>query len=546
MALRAKYQQYLAHPSEDAFAPNASLHYVSSLTSICEPAAIIRHLKAQEQQLKTKSNFLNAFESHNSLCVEAETTLQFEEGGGTYLPGLEEYLLFDKVVTLPVVSLPQRSGVFCDKPLADSTSYQIHVVTFDDHENIHQIRLNWDQGSLLKAVEVIGSRGKGWPLRDGKSQAQLISASNEASPSNLASAMNGASLGEKERTGRRRSRIGGANIDKQNSHSLFDSQENAREDSPATSVAPRASARPPQRDYQDLFADGAYLPEVRDGSPTKVENRNPLKAGAGKHYTENRLFSEEPSDRLGSPEKSAIKTHPKKYNHFEFGEEDMKADPSKAAGRNMRHNAQWNFEDFVTPEKPKPRRQPQQERHFGWSDDEEEARKPLVHIEQKPKPRRDAAPQFDFDDEPTPTAERVRPHEGNGDLGLHEDHISKANAADVNSSAATAGPAASEKMPLGNITNVNKGHDKVFGSQWEMADESPSALDKVKDENLSGKGIPESRKKAVNQGMQANWAMYDDSPKDEGRYASKAKGIHISGDGMGGKKNTGEKGWWEL
>ena len=103
MALQASYQQYLARPSQDRFASNASLHYVTSLTSIHGPAAILKHLSVLEQQLKTKSNFLNAFESDSSLCVEAETTMQFTDGGGTYLPGVDDSILFDKTVTILTV-----------------------------------------------------------------------------------------------------------------------------------------------------------------------------------------------------------------------------------------------------------------------------------------------------------------------------------------------------------------------------------------------------------------------------------------------------------
>ena len=394
----------------------------------------------------------------------------------------------------------------------------------------------WDQGSLLKGVEIIGSRGRGWPLRDGKDQVKVVTSSAENSMSSLGSAMNGTSLNDKGRTSRLNS---GANAENGAGPPLFGAHDQMPEGSPAHSLGPRASMKPAQRDYQDLFADGAYLPEARDGSPSKVENRNPLKGGAGKHYHASRLFTKEPEEPPRSPDKSTKKTQPKKYNHFEFGEEDLKVDSRNI---NNRHNAKWNFEDFDTPEKPRARRQPQQERHIGWSDDEEEAKKPQVHHEHVPKARRDAAPHFEFRDEATPMAERVRPRDGNVRMGLYEDHVG--NAAEVNSSAAAAGPAASEKMPLGNITNVNnQGHKKNFESSWEMTDESPSALDKIKDENPNrASGVPETRKMVAKQGTQPSWGMYAESPKDK---VPKEKGIHISGDGMGGKKNTGEKGWWE-
>lgn len=107
MALSAKYQQFLAHPTAEALAPGAAIHYLPSTTTIDEPAAIIKHLNAQTQQLKKKENFLNVIQGDNSLCVEAETTLGFLVGGGTYLPGLDGNFLSDRTVTLPVVSHPR-------------------------------------------------------------------------------------------------------------------------------------------------------------------------------------------------------------------------------------------------------------------------------------------------------------------------------------------------------------------------------------------------------------------------------------------------------
>ena len=103
MALRAKYEAYLARPSMDALAPGAALHYIPTTVTITEPAAILKHLTAQEQQLKKKENFLNVVEGPDSMCAETETTFQFDGGGGTYLPGLDENFLVDRTVSLPVV-----------------------------------------------------------------------------------------------------------------------------------------------------------------------------------------------------------------------------------------------------------------------------------------------------------------------------------------------------------------------------------------------------------------------------------------------------------
>lgn len=105
MALSAKYQQYLSRPGEGLLAGNASLNYVTTTTSIAQPAAILKHLETQNQIVEKRSEkFLNVIDGANSLCVETETTLRFLMGGGVYLPGIEDNFLSDRVVTLPIVS----------------------------------------------------------------------------------------------------------------------------------------------------------------------------------------------------------------------------------------------------------------------------------------------------------------------------------------------------------------------------------------------------------------------------------------------------------
>ena len=51
------------------------------------------------------------------------------------------------------------------------------MVHFDDEQKIVQIRMYWDQGALLKQIDVIGARARNWPIRDGKDQTRLISTS---------------------------------------------------------------------------------------------------------------------------------------------------------------------------------------------------------------------------------------------------------------------------------------------------------------------------------------------------------------------------------
>jgi hypothetical protein len=39
---------------------------------------------------------------------------------------------------------------------------------------IHSIRVFWDQATVLKQLEIVGSRGRAWPITDGSEQIKLI------------------------------------------------------------------------------------------------------------------------------------------------------------------------------------------------------------------------------------------------------------------------------------------------------------------------------------------------------------------------------------
>jgi hypothetical protein len=134
------------------------------------------------------------------------------------------------------------------------------------------------------------------------------------------------------------------------------------------------SAKPPPRDLTELFVG------EEPGSPSPGNNKSPhkeripTKSGGGKNYKPNRLFDQE-EEPAATPQ--GIKTSSKKYNHFEFGhgDEDDEATPKvkeqpKKEMKKSKHQSQWDFEDFVTPDKPKTKVLPAAVRHFGWSDDE--------------------------------------------------------------------------------------------------------------------------------------------------------------------------------
>jgi hypothetical protein len=105
MSLSA-YKAFLASPSPAALADNASLHYVTTLTSIHETPAILRHFSAQEKLLKKKEQkVLSVVDGGNALALDVDTTIEFVNGGGAYLPGLDDNFVADRVATFPMVCL---------------------------------------------------------------------------------------------------------------------------------------------------------------------------------------------------------------------------------------------------------------------------------------------------------------------------------------------------------------------------------------------------------------------------------------------------------
>lgn len=49
----------------------------------------------------------------------------------------------------------------------------IYSISFSNHK-IRAIRVFWDQATVLKQIDVIGTRGRGWPVYDGSEQTRLL------------------------------------------------------------------------------------------------------------------------------------------------------------------------------------------------------------------------------------------------------------------------------------------------------------------------------------------------------------------------------------
>ena len=106
MSLKDVYQRFLDLPNPISLSEKATYHYVTTLHTFKGPAEIVRHLESQNKKVvKTKgTKIIAGVEGSNAIALEVETGLEFISGGGTYLPGLENFIV-DKIATLPIVRL---------------------------------------------------------------------------------------------------------------------------------------------------------------------------------------------------------------------------------------------------------------------------------------------------------------------------------------------------------------------------------------------------------------------------------------------------------
>ncbi|KAG7293073.1 hypothetical protein NEMBOFW57_003119 [Staphylotrichum longicolle] len=520
MALQAAYKRFLAAPNSSDLADNASLHYVTTTSSFSGATEIIKHLGSVRNKIKKKKeDALFAIENQHALALEVDTALEFVTSGGPYLPGMDDNFLADRTVTLAVT----------------------HIVTFDREGKITQIRQSWDQGCLLKQVEVIGRSGQNWPIRDSKDQISLIA--------KCAKGDGVAPTTAEARPTRSRGSSTNAMRDPHASLDLFASRDEIDE-TPEAVVSPYAGTRPHQRSFTEILGDEPEEPS--SPSAGRERSQSPSKAIAPKAGSKNfqpmRLFDVEEKDadyhsheaRMAADR--VVRPDPKKYQHFELddGSEDQDvptpkpAAPKPAADRKSKHGSNWSFDDFVTPQKPVATRglhRARDVRH--WSEDNEVLENTPAPNAAVPKPRRDAEAHFELIDDGPKSDEPRNAGLPRGTLHNEGLHLYDNRLHTEDGTVPSPGPA-----PLGNITNI-KDRRKDFDAHFDMTDASPHH----KEANEPTK-VPEDRKKAVRM-MESNWSPYDESPvsrKENDNPKGTERGIVIAGDGMGGKKGTG-RGW---
>ena len=418
------------------------------------------------------------------------------------------------------------------------------MVHFDTAGKIAQMRQYWDQGSLLKQIDVIGSRSRNWPIRDGKDQSRLIASSSatvaQTEPTSSSRPSTGASRGADDDSiaSRSRASTNNATKDPHASLSLFQPRDTNQEESQNSQpVAPRAqSAKPPPREYSELFVG------ENAASPSPSPHKIPVKAGGGKNYKANRLF-EDDEDFSAARAPMSVKTNAKKYDHFDFGdgEDTPKVRETARAATRSKHESHWDFEDFVTPHKTKTKTQPNAVRHFGWSDDEVGPFYQPEMLEVPPSSLCSLLEECMLNMTPDRRYPRSAARSSTRRVLMLTHTLSLSTTAPPKRSARQLPPKAatatrvrgcmrttSPTPPKNDVTTAvkNKNRSKDFGAHWDMTDDSPGL-----NKNVGSKKLPthETRK-----AMNTHWGEYQDSPEN--------KGINIAGNGMGGRKGT-EAAW---
>ncbi|KAG6003522.1 hypothetical protein E4U21_001922 [Claviceps maximensis] len=517
------YKQFLASPSSSYLSDKASLHYITTTTSVCGPTEIIKHLNTLQKQVKIKKQeLLNLVDGQSVIVAEVDTALEFLTSGGAYLPGLDDNFLSDRVAYLSIT----------------------HIVTFDEAGKILQIRQQWDQGSLLKQLDIIGKTGRNWPIRDSREQITLIQSCLKSSgvvPNNTADSHNDMVL-------RTRGNSTNAMRDPHATLQLFGNREELEAAQNVTVVSPYGGKqRRAERSFTDVLGDDPSG-EHYQGGPNGNQVLSPSKAGQGKNVQPMRIFEgqeyvEDEDETNSKPKKNSfIRPNPGKYNHFDLADGSDSQDKPKpgVAFENRprtKHDSQWDFQDFSTPSKHQPTKQyrAQDVRHWNTEAHNMEADgSEDKSTQQACKGRRDAETHFELQDDGERLPHQDRPNTRprgsmhNDNMGLYKNKLFDRD------TATTPEP----HRALGNITNLG-GRGKDFDPHFAMADESPAP-------NTSSRNqpVPEGRMKAVKQ-MDANWSSYDQSPvtqkenqhRGEGKFLDDNK-INIAGDGMGGRKGT--------
>ena len=152
--------------------------------------------------------------------------------------------------------------------------------------------------------------------------------------------------------------------DPHSSLSLFDSLslDEGRQEHPISTPAPRGSAKPPPRDYHELFGG-----EDADVTPTKAGKPVAPKGGVSHRYKQSRIFEEDDGSSQTAPQTPMTST--KKYHHFEFGESAVPTPTPATKTKTFNHFEFGEAEVPTSPAKPTPSKPIKPVSHFEFGED---------------------------------------------------------------------------------------------------------------------------------------------------------------------------------
>jgi hypothetical protein len=262
----------------------------------------------------------------------------------------------------------------------------------------------------------------------------------------------------------------------------------------------------------------------QDDGPDEATPQH-ARAGASKNFHAIRVFEQDGVD--AEPAALRYKTHPNKFGHFELGDEaNASREVHDLPSVRSRPIPDWNFDDYNTPEKPRRKLRAQDERHFGWSDNEDEAIETPAPRPRVVQPRRDARTHLsladnaltsDAEDAPVPQKRMISSFHNKG-LGLYDNNLYDEEGTptpldqDSENDTTTTNGGGAKKQPLGVVAN-DAYRKKDFDAHWEVHDPSVEERQqqaREKAENL--RPASSDRAKSVQSMAMPSWDAYDTSP----------------------------------
>ncbi|CCG83175.1 Putative uncharacterized protein [Taphrina deformans PYCC 5710] len=319
--LAQTWTDFLRSPNVDSLSDDATLtvrflfvdllvltiQYITSCKQFSGAREIVKQLSINSEGLKSlRDEVTCTHEAANSLVSEVAASFIFDFDGrmNPFLPGLEDNMYSGKRVEVPLV----------------------YSVTFASHK-IRAIRVFWDQATVLKQIDVIGTRGRGWPVYDGAEQSRLLKAGFKPEPFT--------------QPAQNTSRPTTGTYDPHASLHLFEQQpEDPRSDYGPQDYQRRVKAEP--SNYEELFVN------EQTARPDELTQR--LGVGKQRQVTLNQSQFDKTEDDIRNMRLNESIGHAGRTSHFEFGTPDARSSDFQKNEIPLHHKAGMQDHNRTTEE----------------------------------------------------------------------------------------------------------------------------------------------------------------------------------------------------